>query len=199
MVEHTKVSSSSASANELYSYKVLFVSLILDLLGFTLILPLIPSLLDHYSRHDQVSLDILLCNWGNPQKDISWILPIDSIPSPYFLTCMTTILSFSFQSIVEWFVFVLWEIDIKLFQLDPITTWVWSSPLWWITWLLVFIPSIFGITLCWKCFWCTWSERSFDQLPRRCYTCILMLVMFKLLIYFVRDIKNHCRIIKGKC
>ena len=33
---------------------VLFVSLLLDLLGFTVILPLIPSLLEYYGRGDQV-------------------------------------------------------------------------------------------------------------------------------------------------
>lgn len=34
---------------------VLFLSLVLDLLAFTLILPLMPSILDYYARHDQVS------------------------------------------------------------------------------------------------------------------------------------------------
>lgn len=33
---------------------VLFVSLVLDLLAFTLILPLMPSILDYYARHDEV-------------------------------------------------------------------------------------------------------------------------------------------------
>lgn len=31
---------------------IIFVSLLLDLLAFTVILPLLPSLLDHYSLHD---------------------------------------------------------------------------------------------------------------------------------------------------
>lgn len=31
---------------------IIFVSLLLDLLGFTLILPLLPSILDHYSQKD---------------------------------------------------------------------------------------------------------------------------------------------------
>ena len=36
------------------THAVLFLSLVLDLLPFTLILPLMPSLLDYYARHDQV-------------------------------------------------------------------------------------------------------------------------------------------------
>lgn len=35
---------------------VLFVSLVLDLLAFTLILPLMPSILDYYAKHDEVCL-----------------------------------------------------------------------------------------------------------------------------------------------
>lgn len=34
---------------------VLFISLLLDLLGFTIILPLIPSILDYYAANDDVS------------------------------------------------------------------------------------------------------------------------------------------------
>ena len=33
---------------------VVFLSLLLDLLGFTVILPLMPSLLEYYDHHDQV-------------------------------------------------------------------------------------------------------------------------------------------------
>lgn len=33
---------------------ILFASLILDLLGFTVILPLMPSLLEYYHQHDKV-------------------------------------------------------------------------------------------------------------------------------------------------
>lgn len=33
---------------------VLFLSLLVDLIGFTVILPLIPSLLEYYSKNDQV-------------------------------------------------------------------------------------------------------------------------------------------------
>ena len=36
---------------------IVFLSLIIDLLAFTLILPLLPSLLDYYGTHDQVRLD----------------------------------------------------------------------------------------------------------------------------------------------
>lgn len=35
---------------------VVFVSLLLDLLAFTMILPLLPSLLDHYKEHDITGL-----------------------------------------------------------------------------------------------------------------------------------------------
>ena len=66
-----------SSNTELYTYKVLFTSLVLDLLGFTLILPLIPSLLDHYSRHDQVCCVpyiLLYFNWES-QKGLGSRLP----------------------------------------------------------------------------------------------------------------------------
>lgn len=35
---------------------IVFVSLLLDLLAFTMILPLLPSLLDHYKTNDQLGL-----------------------------------------------------------------------------------------------------------------------------------------------
>lgn len=35
---------------------VIFFSLVLDLLGFTVILPLFPALLDYYSHHDSSGL-----------------------------------------------------------------------------------------------------------------------------------------------
>lgn len=35
---------------------VIFVSLLLDLLAFTMILPLLPSLLEHYRTHDTIGL-----------------------------------------------------------------------------------------------------------------------------------------------
>ena len=40
--------------------KVVFISVLIDLLGFTVILPLFPSLLDFYSKNDQVSAEIKL-------------------------------------------------------------------------------------------------------------------------------------------
>ena len=40
--------------NSQWTLTVLFVSLLLDLLGFTVILPLIPSLLEYYGRRDEV-------------------------------------------------------------------------------------------------------------------------------------------------
>lgn len=41
-------------ASSHWTMLVLFLSLLLDLLGFTVILPLIPSLLEYYGRGDQV-------------------------------------------------------------------------------------------------------------------------------------------------
>ena len=35
---------------------VVFVGLLLDLLAFTMILPLLPALLDYYGQHDQVGV-----------------------------------------------------------------------------------------------------------------------------------------------
>ena len=37
-----------------WTLTVVFVSLLVDLLGFTVILPLMPSLLEYYSQHDEV-------------------------------------------------------------------------------------------------------------------------------------------------
>lgn len=41
---------------------VVFISLLLDLLAFTMILPLLPSLLDHYRQHDEGGLYLWLTN-----------------------------------------------------------------------------------------------------------------------------------------
>lgn len=38
--------------------RVIFLSLIVDLLGFTVILPLLPSMLEYYGATDQVSCNI---------------------------------------------------------------------------------------------------------------------------------------------
>ena len=37
------------------TFYIIFLSLIIDLLAFTVILPLLPSLLDHYGHNDKVS------------------------------------------------------------------------------------------------------------------------------------------------
>ena len=39
----------------------MFVSLLIDLLGFTVILPLIPSILDYYSTQDEVLISHCVC------------------------------------------------------------------------------------------------------------------------------------------
>ncbi|GAB1607766.1 major facilitator superfamily domain-containing protein 10-like, partial [Argonauta hians] len=54
----TSSSSSSSSSQEggpqqKYILQVVFVSLIIDLLAFTVILPIFPSILDYYQKHDQ--------------------------------------------------------------------------------------------------------------------------------------------------
>lgn len=46
------VTPSSSSSH--WTLMVVFLSLLVDLLGFTVILPLIPSLLEYYSSKDQV-------------------------------------------------------------------------------------------------------------------------------------------------
>lgn len=38
---------------------IVFISLLLDLLAFTMILPLLPALLDYYADHDSVSLCLI--------------------------------------------------------------------------------------------------------------------------------------------
>ena len=37
------------------TFYIIFLSLVIDLLAFTVILPLLPSLLDHYGHNDKVS------------------------------------------------------------------------------------------------------------------------------------------------
>jgi len=46
---------SSNGAAQHWTLVVVFLSLLIDLLGFTVILPLIPSMLEYYSKADQVS------------------------------------------------------------------------------------------------------------------------------------------------
>lgn len=48
----TKTQRPIASAHR--ALAVVFVALLVDLLGFTMILPLMPSQLEYYSRHDEV-------------------------------------------------------------------------------------------------------------------------------------------------
>ena len=52
--------SKSAASNSHWTLMVVFFSLLIDLLGFTVILPLIPSMLEHYSKTDQV-VDVCPC------------------------------------------------------------------------------------------------------------------------------------------
>ena len=42
---------------------VMFLSLVIDLLGFTMILPLLPALLDHYGRQEEVGLFLSLIHF----------------------------------------------------------------------------------------------------------------------------------------
>lgn len=49
---------------------VIFVSLLLDLLAFTMILPLLPSLLDHYRMNDNIGLYPWLSNQIKTFQDI---------------------------------------------------------------------------------------------------------------------------------
>ncbi|XP_063843362.1 major facilitator superfamily domain-containing protein 10-like isoform X2 [Scylla paramamosain] len=61
--------------------KVVFGSLILDLLGFTVLLPLFPAVLDYYSKHDSSGLySSLLSSVTYYQHIIS----IPTTPSPAF-------------------------------------------------------------------------------------------------------------------
>ncbi|KAK3892551.1 hypothetical protein Pcinc_003600 [Petrolisthes cinctipes] len=57
--------SDSSKVNKMRSrtQRVVFLSLILDLLGFTVILPLFPALLNHYSQHDSSGLYPTLLSW----------------------------------------------------------------------------------------------------------------------------------------
>ena len=48
--------SSSKTTSSWSMTTVIFIGLLIDLLAFTLILPLLPALLDHYRKHDQGGL-----------------------------------------------------------------------------------------------------------------------------------------------
>ena len=49
-----KNGATSVSSSSHWTLLVLFLSLLVDLIGFTVILPLIPSMLEYYSKNDQV-------------------------------------------------------------------------------------------------------------------------------------------------
>jgi len=57
LTEDVPQTSSLASRNLV----VLFISLLLDLVAFTVILPLLPSLLDYYGSHDDEVLHVTAC------------------------------------------------------------------------------------------------------------------------------------------
>ena len=49
-----------SSAEQKSTLHVIFVTLIIDLLAFTLILPLLPSIMEYYQKRDQVILSQLI-------------------------------------------------------------------------------------------------------------------------------------------
>ena len=59
-----------------------FLFLLVDLLGFTVILPLIPSLLEYYDKHDQVRYAVL-CFFADLYKFMYYLL--QGCPSPSLL------------------------------------------------------------------------------------------------------------------
>ncbi|XP_063843357.1 major facilitator superfamily domain-containing protein 10-like isoform X1 [Scylla paramamosain] len=75
--------------------KVVFGSLILDLLGFTVLLPLFPAVLDYYSKHDSSGLySSLLSSVTYYQHIISIPVSFHSVlfgdyPIPCLLPCST--------------------------------------------------------------------------------------------------------------
>ncbi|XP_042238235.1 major facilitator superfamily domain-containing protein 10-like isoform X2 [Homarus americanus] len=62
---HSEKADSTSVSNKAPSKMqgIVFMSLILDLLGFTVILPLFPALLDYYSKHDTSGLYSTLLSW----------------------------------------------------------------------------------------------------------------------------------------
>ena len=52
--------SGSTSISSKQCLLVVFISLLIDLIAFTLILPLMPTLLDYYERNDEVHMHLLL-------------------------------------------------------------------------------------------------------------------------------------------
>lgn len=75
--DHRRIASNKAtSVNSTATLVVVFFSLLVDLLGFTVILPLIPSLLDYYSTKDEVSVYIgmvgvyIICSFNVIQQPL---------------------------------------------------------------------------------------------------------------------------------
>lgn len=75
--KETRVMPSGPSGH--WTLLVLFLSLVVDLLGFTVILPLIPSMLEYYSHNDQVSRTVLF-DWAG-RLMIFFSLPNSLSPS----------------------------------------------------------------------------------------------------------------------
>ena len=96
---------------------ILFVSLVIDLLGFTLILPLMPSILDYYSSHDEVGCLFVYAWLPVPSLDLmTFYITSDVVLVAYFafacffLYCCFIFLlkTFSFPSKLDsWNVIVL--------------------------------------------------------------------------------------------
>ena len=63
-----------AGSSSHWTLLVVFLSLLLDLLGFTVILPLIPSMLEHYSKADQVPSVYVVPTNIHPLDLVSWML-----------------------------------------------------------------------------------------------------------------------------
>ena len=56
---HNGAQTAAGSPSSHWTLMVVFLSLLVDLLGFTVILPLIPSMLEYYSNKDQVKTFIM--------------------------------------------------------------------------------------------------------------------------------------------
>ena len=62
---HTTDVDKNTNTDQKSSFRVLlvvFIGLLLDLMAFAVILPLLPSLLDHYSKDEEVSFELIFCN-----------------------------------------------------------------------------------------------------------------------------------------
>jgi len=75
-VTHSEDSSQMSSSFSARNLTVLFISLLLDLVAFTVILPLLPSLLDYYGSHDSEVPDVMLwlvmCVSLHVHCEVSW-------------------------------------------------------------------------------------------------------------------------------